>query len=138
LNDKLKDVVAALDGVTTPAGMAIRATIVEGESGLLKVEIEDREEFPIMIEFSTDQITAVANLWKHSDVKAGMEAEMMNIMLSMNIAMPLSSFAKTGGTYQLFGAMSVNTLMQNVVEEIAVLSDNTLAVFDALGEYLTS
>ena len=138
MNDKLKDVVAALDGVTTPAGMAIHAAIVEGESGLLKVEIEDREEFPIMIEFSTDQITAVANLWKHSDVKAGMEAEMMNIMLSMNIAMPLSSFAKTAGTYQLFGAMSVNTLMENIVEEITVLSDNTLAVFDALGEYLTA
>ena len=61
---------------------------------------------------------------------------MMNVMLSMNIALPLSAFAKTGRTYQLFGAMSVNTVMANVVEEITALSDNTIAVFDALGEYL--
>lgn len=138
MNDKLEEVADALNSATSSEGMAIRADRVMGDDSLLKVELEEREEFPIMIEFAEDQITAIANLWKHSDIKDGMEAEMMNVMLSMNIALPLSSFAKTGGTYQLFGAMSVNTLMDNVIEEITVLSDNTLAVFDALGEYLGS
>jgi uncharacterized protein YjfI (DUF2170 family) len=136
LNDKRKEVASALSEATVSGGMAISVSTVDGNDGFLKVEIEDREEFPIMVEFSDDQITAVANLWRYSDVKEGMEAEMMNVMLSMNIAMPLSSFAKTGGTYQLFGAMSVNTVTSNIVEEIEMLSDNTLAVFDALGGYL--
>ena len=136
MNAKVNEVVTALNGAKTQEGLAIQAEVVDADEGLVKVELEDRAEFPIMIELSDDQITAVANLWDQGDVKEGMEAEMMNMMLSMNIALPLSAFAKTGSTYQLFGAMSVNTVMTNVVEEIAVLSDNTLAVFDALGEYL--
>ena len=136
MNAKVNEVVTALNGAKTQEGLAIQAEVVDADEGLVKVELEDRAEFPIMIELSDDQITAVANLWDQGDVKEGMEAEMMNVMLSMNIALPLSAFAKTGSTYQLFGAMSVNTVMTNVVEEIAVLSDNTLAVFDALGEYL--
>ena len=136
MNDKVNEVVAALNGAKTAEGLAIQAEVVDSDDGLVKAELSEREEFPIMIEIDDDQITAIANLWDQTDVKTGMEAEMMNVMLSMNIALPLSAFAKTGRTYQLFGAMSVNTVMANVVEEITALSDNTIAVFDALGEYL--
>jgi hypothetical protein len=136
LNDKINEVVAALNAATTEEGLAIQAEVVNRDDSLVKVELAEREEFPIMIEFGEDQITVIANLWDQNDVKPGMEAEMMNVMLSMNIALPLSAFAKTGKTYQLFGAMSMNTMMANVVEEITALSDNTIAVFDALSEYL--
>jgi uncharacterized protein YjfI (DUF2170 family) len=136
LNDKLNEIVTALNGAKTEEGLGIQAEIVDAGEGLVKVELAEREEFPIMIDVSEDQITAIAILWDQHDVKEGMEAEMMNVMLSMNIALPLSAFAKTGSIYQLFGAMSANTVMANVVEEITVLSDNTIAVFEALGEYL--
>ena len=136
MNDKLNEIVTALNGAKTEEGLGIQAEIVDTGEGLVKVELAEREEFPIMIDVSEDQITAIAILWDQHDVKEGMEAEMMNVMLSMNIALPLSAFAKTGSIYQLFGAMSANTVMANVVEEITVLSDNTIAVFEALGEYL--
>lgn len=136
MTDKLNEVVAALNAATTEEGLAIRAEVVDAGEQLIKVELEEREEFPIMLDIAEDQITAVVNLWGQNEVKEGAEAEMMSVMLSMNVALPLSAFAKTGGTYQLFGAMSANTVMENIVEEINVLSDNTLEVVDALGEYL--
>lgn len=136
MTDKLNEVVAALNAATTEEGLAIRAEVVDAGEQLIKVELEEREEFPIMLDIEEDQITAVVNLWSQNEIKEGAEAEMMSVMLSMNVALPLSAFAKTGGTYQLFGAMSANTLMENIVEEINVLSDNTLEVVDALGEYL--
>ena len=136
MTDKLNEVIAALNAATTKEGLAIRAEVVDAGEQLIKVELEEREEFPIMLDIEEDQITAVANLWSQNEVKEGAEAEMMSVMLSMNVALPLSAFAKTGGTYQLFGAMSANTVMENIVEEINVLSDNTLEVVDALGEYL--
>jgi len=136
VTDKLNEVVAALNAATTEEGLAIRAEVVDAGEQLIKVELEEREEFPIMLDIAEDQITAVVNLWGQNEVKEGAEAEMMSVMLSMNVALPLSAFAKTGGTYQLFGAMSANTVMENIVEEINVLSDNTLEVVDALGEYL--
>ncbi len=136
MTDKLNEVVAALNAATTNEGLAIRAEVIDADEKIIKVEVEEREEFPIMLDIDEEQITAIVNLWSQNEVKEGAEAEMMSVMLSMNVALPLSAFAKTGGTYQLFGAMSANTLMENIVEEISVLSDNTLEVVDALGDYL--
>ncbi len=136
MSEKLNEVVAALNGAATPEGLPIRAEVIDADNEIVKIEVEEREEFPIVLEIDEDQMTAVVNLWNQSEVKQGLEAEMMSVMLSMNVALPLSAFAKTEGTYQLFGAMSTNTVMDNVVEEISVLSDNTLQVIDALGEYL--
>ena len=136
MSEKVNEVVAALNGAATLEGLAIRAEVIDADREILKIEIEDREEFPIILEIDEEQMTVVVNLWNQNEVKEGLEAEMMSVMLSMNIALPLSAFAKTEGTYQLFGAMSTNTMMDNVIEEITVLSDNTLQVVDALSEYL--
>ncbi|MGD8588539.1 MAG: DUF2170 family protein [Chromatiales bacterium] len=138
MTDRLKEVVTALNDATTKEGLAIRAIVVDEGEELIKVEVEEREEFPIMLDIDDDQMTAIVNLWGQEEVKEGAEAEMMSVMLSMNVALPLSAFAKTGGIYQLFGAMSVNTVMENVVEEISALSDNALAVVDVLSGYLKS
>jgi uncharacterized protein YjfI (DUF2170 family) len=138
VTDRLNEVVAALNGTATKEGLAIRAIVVDQDEEIIKVEVEEREEFPIMLDIDDDQMTAIVNLWGRDEVKEGVEAEMMSVMLSMNLALPLSAFAKTSGIYQLFGAMSVNTVTENVVEEISVLSDNTLAVLDALSGYLKS
>lgn len=136
MTDKLNEVVAALNIATTKEGLAIRAEVVDVGDEIIKIEVEEREEFPIMLDIDDDQITAIVNLWSQHEIKEGAEAEMMSVMLSMNVALPLSAFAKTEGIYQLFGAMSANTVMENIVEEINVLSDNTLEVLDALGDYL--
>ena len=138
MTDKLNEVVAALNAATTKEGLAIRAEVIDAGEGIIKVEVEEREEFPIMLDIAEDQMTAIVNLWSQNEVKEGAEAEMMSVMLSMNVALPLSAFAKTGGIYQLFGAMSANTVTENIVEEINVLSDNTLEVVDALGDYLNN
>lgn len=138
MTDKLNEVVAALNAATTKEGLAIRAEVIDAGEGIIKIEVEEREEFPIMLDIDEDQMTAIVNLWSQNEVKEGAEAEMMSVMLSMNVALPLSAFAKTGGIYQLFGAMSANTVMENIVEEINVLSDNTLEVVDALGDYLNN
>ena len=138
MTDKLNEVVAALNAATTKEGLAIRAEIIDAGEGIIKIEVEEREEFPIMLDVDEDQMTAIVNLWSQNEVKEGAEAEMMSVMLSMNVALPLSAFAKTGGIYQLFGAMSANTVMENIVEEINVLSDNTLEVVDALSDYLNN
>ena len=138
MTDRLNEVVAALNAATTKEGLTIRADVVDAGERIIKIEVEEREEFPIMLDIDDDQMTAIVNLWGQDEVKEGAEAEMMSVMLSMNVALPLSAFAKTGGVYQLFGAMSVNTLTENIIEEISVLSDNALAALDALGDYLNT
>ena len=68
MNDKVNEVVAALNGAKTAEGLAIQAEVVDSDDGLVKAELSEREEFPIMIEIDDDQITAIANLWDQTDV----------------------------------------------------------------------
>ena len=62
--------------------------------------------------------------------------EMFESMLSLNIPMPLSSFAKMDDKYAVFGAMSLNSSAEDVALEITSLSDNSLDAIEALSDYL--
>ncbi|MBF0470126.1 MAG: DUF2170 family protein [Gammaproteobacteria bacterium] len=136
MNSKLEEIVSALNSATTANGLAITAKVIDQQEEMIEVLVEEREEFPIIIDIDESQIIAVTNLWRSNEIKEGAEAEMMSAMLAMNLPMPLSAFCRTGDHYQLFGAMSIHTLTANIVDEVGVLSDNTLEVFDALREFL--
>lgn len=135
-DNKLNEVVNALEGATTSDGLAITVEIIDAPGHVLKVTVETREEFPIILDVNDDQILAIVNLWDASEVKEGAEAEMMSTMLSMNIALPLSAFGKTGSQYQLFGALSADSKLEVIVQEVDVLSSNLEAVLEAFVEYL--
>ncbi|QEP42629.1 DUF2170 family protein [Ectothiorhodospiraceae bacterium BW-2] len=133
---KLQQLLETLEGATTENGLAMSVSVVDEIEELLQVTIEGREEFPIMVDIDEEQITCTVNLWSEEEVIADKMDEMIQSMLMANIPMPLSAFGKTGSMFQLFGAMSVNTIMENVIQELSLLSDNTLDAFDALGVYL--
>jgi len=50
--------------------------------------------------------------------------------------MPLSSFSKMGHQYIIFGALSTRSDTDDVLHEIATLSDNTLDAIELMAEYL--
>lgn len=135
-NNTLTAVVEALNGAMTDDGLAMRAEIIDVAEQMFKVVVESREEFPIIGDINDDQILAIANLWQVSEVKSGAEAEMMNAMLGMNIPLPLSSFAKTGNQYQLFGALSTDSKLEVIVQEMSALSSNVEAVLEEFSQYL--
>lgn len=136
MSAKLQQLLETLEGATTENGLAMSVSVVDEIEELLQVTIEGREEFPIMVDIDEEQITCTVNLWSEEEVIADKMDEMIQSMLMANIPMPLSAFGKTGSMFQLFGAMSVNTIMENVIQELSLLSDNTLDAFDALGVYL--
>ena len=61
---------------------------------------------------------------------------MMEIMLDMNVPMPLSSFAKIENKYVVFGAMSLNSSIEDVALEIATLSENAIDAISTMNDYL--
>jgi len=62
--------------------------------------------------------------------------DMHHEMLSMNVAMPLSSYAVLDDQYVLFGALSLHSSIDDVVYEIEMLSANTLEALEGLAHYL--
>ncbi|VFN00308.1 MAG: hypothetical protein BECKG1743D_GA0114223_103222 [Candidatus Kentron sp. G] len=135
-NEKLATLARGLNGVVSAEGIALSAEIVEGEVPLVKVELEDREEFPIYLTVDEDQILCTTYLWQENEVTAHRRAQLMEDMLTMNLPMPLSSFGKIGDQYLIFGAMAVGSRIEEVQHEICVLSDNTLNAVEVMAEYL--
>lgn len=136
MSTKYSDLLQSLQGAMTNSGLAISATELDVDAEMMLVTVEGREEFPIIVDIDMDQITCITNLWKQSEVNPDKLNDMLQNMLATNLPMPLSSFAKTGDQFQLFGAMSVQSSLEAIIEELSVLSDNTIDAIEAFESYL--
>jgi uncharacterized protein YjfI (DUF2170 family) len=134
--DKLKVLATGLNGAVTESELKLSTEIVPGEVDVLVVTLEDREEFPIYITVDDSQTLCISHLWAESEVDAGKRMELLDAMLTMNVPMPLSSFSKVGNRYIIFGALSNRSTLDEVIEELGVLSDNTLTAVEELSRFL--
>ena len=109
---------------------------IAGEVDVLQISLIGREELPIFVSVTDDQILCITYLWDESEMLSERKAEMMETMLEMNMPMPLSSFAKIGDKYAVFGALSIHSCLSDIEHELAVLSDNAIDVIDDFSEFL--
>lgn len=120
----------------TGTGFDFDCTPIDGDIDVLQVEIIGREEIPIFLSISDNQILCISYLWGEDEIKSELKANMMEAMLEMNIPMPLSSFAKVEDKYVVFGALSINSSLEDIELEIVTLSDNSLEVISEMDTYL--
>jgi len=134
--NRLRELSDNLDRVVTDEGLVFQTEIVSGEVDVLVLTIEDREEFPIYITVDEGQILCITHLWKESEVNPDKRLDLLDTLISMNVSIPLSAFSKVSNQYIIFGALSVRSTMDSIIEEICVLSDNTLTILEELKDYL--
>lgn len=106
------------------------------ETPMLMVIREDREEFPILITASADQILCNAVLFDVQQIQKGKQADVNEAMLQLNMAMPLSSFAKVGSYYSVFGALAIDSKSKNILLEVETLSDNVIDALEVMDTFL--
>ena len=109
---------------------------IPGEVTVLKVTVEDREELPVFVSITGDQLLCTSYLFKADEVKSDEVNAMNAAMLGANVAMPLSSFAKIDDQYLVFGALSLSSSLDDLVHEIEVLSSNSIDAIEAMREFL--
>jgi hypothetical protein len=134
--DKLNELNAGLDQAEVDSGLTLSTELVEGEVDVLMVTIEDREEFPIYVTVDECQILCITHLWTEAEVVADKRCELLEAMLSLNVPMPLSSFSKVGNQYIIFDALRLDSRLDDILESVGTLSDNTLTAVEELSEYL--
>jgi hypothetical protein len=117
-------------------GLSFDCQPISGEVDVLQISIIGREELPVFVSVSEDQILCISYLWGTEEVKPECVNEMHESMLEMNIPMPLSSFSKIGDKYVVFGALSINSSFADVEHELAVLSNNAIELIDDMSDYL--
>jgi uncharacterized protein YjfI (DUF2170 family) len=103
---------------------------------VLQIIVEDREELPIFVSASEEQILCIAYLFKEDEVKKDALHELNRAMLQADITMPLSAFALVEDQYVIYGALSVNSSLEDIVHELEVLSSNTLEAIEVMSNYL--
>lgn len=126
----------ALRGKTAEHGFLFDVIPMPGEIEVLRIEVEDREELPIFLSVSDDQILCLVYLFKEDEIRAGQLPELNNALLQANITMPLSAFGKIDGQYVIYGALSVHSSLHDLVHEIETLSSNSIASITAVREHL--
>lgn len=134
--DKLRVLTSGLNGAVTETGLKLSTELVPGEVDVLVVTVEGREEFPIYITVDESQTLCISHLWTESEVEPGKRMELLDTMLTMNVPMPLSSFSKVGNQYIIFGALSNRSSLDEMIEELGVLSDNTLTSVEEFAGFL--
>jgi len=132
---KLQQLAVGLNGALLDNGLSLASEVLAGEVDVLLTTVEQREEFPIYITVDESQILCITYLWTESEVDPDKRIELLDTLLSMNIPMPLSSFSKIGNQYVIFGALSTHSSLEEILEELHVLSDNTLTAVEELAEY---
>ena len=121
---------------TSDTGMIFDCQPITGDVDVLQITISAREELPIFLSVTDDQIICITYLWAEDEVKADKRVAMLEAMLEMNIPMPLSAFSKIGDKYVVFGALSTNSAFNDIEHELAVLSNNAIEVIDDMDEFL--
>lgn len=117
-------------------GMVFDCQPITGDVDVLQITVEGREELPIFVSVTDDQILCITYLWGSDEVKQDKVDDMHTAMLEMSIPMPLSSFSKIGDKYVIFGALSIGSTFDDIEHELAVLSNNAIEIIDDMGDYL--
>jgi len=117
-------------------GMIFDCQPISGEVDVLQITLVEREELPIFVSVTDDQIIAITYLWGEDEVNPETRSLMQGSMLEMNIPMPLSSFSKIGDKYVVFGALSVSSSFSDIEHELTVLSNNAIEVINDMNEFL--
>ncbi len=112
------------------------AELISGDVDVLKITVEDREELPIFISISENQILCISYLFKIEEVKDESVNELNHSMISANISMPLSSFSLIDNQYVIYGALSINSSIKDIIHEIEILSSNTIDAIESISDYL--
>ncbi|MBT1444556.1 DUF2170 family protein [Shewanella sp. JM162201] len=123
-------------GDNSQTGFRFDCYPIEGDVEVLQVNIVGREEIPIFVSVTDNQVLCISYLWGEDEVKPETRAEMFETMLELNIPMPLSAFAKIDDKYVVYGALSLKSSMAEIEQELSVLSDNCLEVIAEMVDYL--
>jgi len=109
---------------------------IQGQHDVLRVEVERLSEVPIFITLTETQILCIAYLAQRTELKAERTDELNELLLELNVPMPLSSFALVEDYYVIFGALSLKSNTELIQTELVTLAENAEQALQALEEFV--
>jgi uncharacterized protein YjfI (DUF2170 family) len=124
----------ALSGTEPVKSGTICIDLVRGTSDGIAVTMVEFGDLTIVMSVGAEQILAQVLLWPLASLKD--PAAFADMALRTHKLMPLSTFGITKGPdgsdyYELFGALSASSKLDNVVLELETLADNAIEAAQA-------
>ena len=130
------DLAMQLSNVEDLNGYQLDCQPIPGETDVLQITVGDFDELPSYVSVTDTQILCITYLFTEDEVKADSRTQLLEEMLELNIPMPLSSFSRIGDRYVIFGALSINSSIEDIGYEIITLTENAVEAITALEDYL--
>lgn len=132
---RLFDALSALDMVTTEK---VAISIVQGSDQAIKLEMLEFGALPLFIAVMGDQIIVDTLLIEAAEITD--EAQFNNAILRSRDLFPLSSIGletlpDDTAVYSMFGALSAESSLTNIVTEIETLVENVQRATQALSHF---
>ena len=114
--------------------------VIDGVEPSLYIVMKEYGDLPVFLTVAGDQIIAESMLWSVDSVAN--KNEFNEVILSTHKFFPLSTISLDKGAdgayyYQMFGALSSSSIIENVVLEIEMLATNVIQATEAYSEYLS-
>ncbi|MBL4774290.1 MAG: DUF2170 family protein [Alcanivoracaceae bacterium] len=132
----IEDYAIRLSQYRTQEGYTFDCQTISGEVDVLQVEMNDFECFPVFLTKTNNQILCIVYLWSEDEIKTEKRVEMLEMMLDTSITIPLSAYARVGNRFVIYGALSISSSLDKVVEEIVTLNENAIDVITAMEDFL--
>ena len=107
-----------------------------GEQDVLQVIVDGNDELPIFVTQTQEQLLCISYLFDEDEVKSELRNELNETLLRLNEPIPLRAYAKIDNKYAIFGALSVNSSLDDVTHELVTLADNAIDALEAVTLYL--
>ncbi|MFT4845588.1 MAG: hypothetical protein ACJA1S_000489 [Cellvibrionaceae bacterium] len=131
----IAELASKLNGVETKTGDMLQASVFEDNDGI-KVTSALDPNAAVSIIATDEQFITITPLFKLSDVKDNMQLELSQYLLKLSLILPLSALALQDNQVVLFGKFSVNTVFDNIVEEIDTQLDSYSDVLASLSDFI--
>ena len=97
---------------------------------------DEKVKIDISISMTEEQIICISHLCRLDEIQTNKKDELNQMMLRMNIPLPLSSYAIYGAHYVILGALSRDSKIENIVYELVMQFHNTVESLEMVEPYL--
>ncbi|MES3021922.1 MAG: DUF2170 family protein [Pseudomonadota bacterium] len=135
---QMLDIEHALAGKLGSTGVSSNLLPPADDDGVpvMRISIEGLEELPVFVTASPSQVLCICYLWTEDEVRPERRADMLEAMMDLNMAIPLSNFGRIGGHYVLFGSLAHDASADSIATDVAMVADNAFEALDVFTEFL--
>ena len=103
---------------------------------VMRIVIDGRDELPVFVTGSATQTLCICYLWTEDEIKPERRSEMMEAMMDLNIAIPLSNFGRIAGRYVIYGSLAHDADAESIATDVAMVADNALEALNVFSDFL--